>query len=77
LHCSSNKLTATGLNTLFGTLHNVSGNRQISGSGNQSIDHRFYESHWREFNAVIIGNNPGTASCNRSIATSKGWVVED
>jgi len=26
---------------------------------------------------IIIGNNPGAADCDRSIATDKGWIVDD
>jgi hypothetical protein len=50
--CSNNLLSTTGLNTLFGTLHNNAGNKTIH-----------------------IDGNSGTATCNQSIATGKGWTV--
>jgi hypothetical protein len=28
-------------------------------------------------NKIYIGNNPGTATCDRTIATAKGWTVNN
>jgi len=54
LECTSNQLTATALNTLFGTLHS----NTIEG-----------------VKTIYIGNNPGTDTCDTSIAENKGWTV--
>ena len=61
LLCWGNQFTAAGLNTLFGTLHNNTVPPQYEGF----IPKLLY-----------IGNNPGTGSCNTSIAESKGWTVD-
>jgi len=30
-----------------------------------------------ERKSMLIGGNPGTSTCDRSIATNKGWIVEN
>jgi len=55
LSCEFNWLSATALNTLFGTLH---GNTIVGGK-------------W-----IYTYGNPGMYTCDRSIATGKGWTVD-
>jgi len=59
IYCRGNQFTSTELNALFGTLHS-----------NTILDHRGVDRR-----GIYIRNNPGTATCNQSIARDKGWVV--
>jgi len=61
LLCSNNQLSATALNILFGTLHNET----IEGHFEMLIKRK----------TVTIFDNPGTDSCDQSIAKNKGWDV--
>ena len=69
LNCSYNQLTDVALNSLFGTLH---GNNDLKYS-DFFILH--YGSSFKK--SIFISNNPGTATCDLSIAEDKGWTVVD
>ena len=60
INCQSNNLSAHALNLLFGTLHGNVIPKMLEGDDKM----------------VFITNNPGTASCNKSIAEKKRWEVE-
>jgi Leucine-rich repeat (LRR) protein len=75
LNCGSNKLTDLDVssNTALTTL-NCAGNR-LTGS---ALDALFETLHSNDGDKIIyIKNNPGTDNCDRSIATNKGWTVND
>jgi hypothetical protein len=60
LSCMGNQLSEDALNALFNTLHS---NADIGkGAEKEKV--------------IIIRNNPGTATCDRSIAEKKGWKVQ-
>ena len=60
LVCGSNQLADAALNALFGTLHSNKATKIIVDNTTK---------------IVFINVNPGTNSCDRSIAESKGWRV--
>jgi len=55
----SNLFKSEGLNALFSTLHSKT-----------ITDYDFTHTKY-----ITISDNPGTSSCNKSIAEEKGWVV--
>ena len=61
LWCSNNQLSAPALNALFETLHSDTWGSPVGG---------------REKN-LFIGDNPGTNSCDKSIAENKGWTIKN
>jgi len=69
LICDQNQLTAAALNALFQSLHS----NTISGGNSSGGNDPFGSSGEK---VVEIQNNPGEATCDRSIATSKGWTVK-
>ena len=106
LDVSYNKLTATALNTLFGTLHsntvppvqgflNESKNQVLTALkntykqlGTATLNAEFGSLHsntallaqssgYDIAKIIKIGNNPGTADCDRTIAEKKGWTVRE
>ena len=60
LRCGSNPLTAVALNALFGTLHN---NTVPPAKGSEIAK------------MISTTYNPGSDTCDRSIAERKGWTV--
>lgn len=60
LTCHNNKLSASALNKIFDDL--PQGKKVNDGYYNQST--------------IYIYNNPGTNTCDKSIATNKGWRVQ-
>jgi hypothetical protein len=61
VYCGSNKLTASALNSLFNSLP-----KGISWET---------ESGYSRTSTIYIHGNPGTDSCDKSIAENKGWKV--
>ena len=61
LDCSYNQFTGEGLNSLFDGLHS----NEIKSKDSPYLYRR----------EVHIYNNPGANTCDRTIATSKGWEV--
>ena len=60
LNCMANELSTDALDALFSSL-------------NDRLDLYPWDNN-RKY--IFIGDNPGTAGCNRSIATEKGWIVQ-
>ena len=60
LYCNDNLFTAAVLNALFGTLHSNTVYYPWGGEAQKRI---------------FIGGNPGTGTCDKTIAESKGWTV--
>jgi len=61
LSLHGNQFSAASLDTVFETLHSST----------------LYNPNRTEIGKVIyIRNNPGALTCDRSIATSKGWLVD-
>ena len=58
---SNNKLNAAALNNFFTNLGTYAGDRDVYGVGG----------------TIQYGGNPGTATCNPSIASAKGWQPRD
>lgn len=75
LSCVNNKLTDldvsnnTALNIFFCTYN------QLSVDGLNSLFGTLHNKSANVIKAIYIGNNPGTAGCNRTMA--KGWTVRD
>ena len=71
LKCNDNQLTASALKALFGTLH----------SNAFTIDELEYDDLFLgsqiSGKTITIIANPGTATCDRSIAVRKGWIFND
>ena len=61
LNCKNNNLESDALNILFGTLHS-----------NKVMD-RFWGTEAQK--KIHTSENPGTESCDQSIAINKGWEV--
>jgi len=63
LDCSINQFSTNGLNKLFGTLH--------------SNTFPFNHPKFADKKVISIILNPGTDTCDRSIAENKGWMIEN
>ena len=63
--CTDNKLSEEALNTLLSALCVA------------VYEEDPYYMEFYEFKQIYIGGNPGTETCNRTIAEKKGWKVED
>ena len=61
LHCENNNLSASALNKIFNDLPQGKIWYDVWGNKQQST--------------ISIGNNPGTNTCDKSIAENKGWIV--
>jgi len=62
LDCSDNNFSETALNMIFGALNDRKFKGTVIGfSANQKV--------------ICVGENPGAAYCNKSIAEKKGWRV--
>ena len=73
LNCNSNQLTNLNVsNTQLRILHCQS-NKLTAIVLNALFEALPAKSHWEP--TVYTYNNPGTGSCNQSIATNKGWTV--
>jgi len=70
LNCDNNQLSDVTLNALFGSLHDIN----YLTYSDEFIIRTFGINYKKD---IKIGNNPGTATCDRSIAEDKGWTVND
>ena len=75
LDCSSNQITSLNLstNTALTTLY-VRGN-ELAASALNSLFGTLHSNTGSK--NIYILNNPGTATCDRSLATSRGWTVNE
>jgi len=69
LNCWDNQLTAAGLNALFGTLHNNNVTPE------RGAPKTIYIGGNPGYIGANPGANPGTKTCDKSIAENKGWKV--
>ena len=60
LHCENNNLSASALNKIFNDLPQGK---------------KWNEYGQKKQSTISIGNNPGTNTCDKSIAENKGWIV--
>jgi hypothetical protein len=60
LQCSYNQLSASALNSLFNSL---------------PAGKKWQDGYYERTSTINIYDNPGTNSCNKSIAENKGWEV--
>ena len=61
LHCENNNLSASALNKIFNDLPQGK---------------KWNEYGQKKQSTISIGNNPGTNTCDKSIAENKGWSVQ-
>ena len=78
LNCFNNQLTSLDLSknpvlTLVNIMQNLF-EAEIEGKGLNPL-FRTLHSNIKEFKAIVIEWNPGTAACDPSIALAKGWSV--
>lgn len=78
LACNNNRLTTLDLSknpvlTLVNIMQNLF-EAEIEGKGLNPL-FRTLHSNIKEFKAIVIEWNPGTAACDPSIALAKGWSV--
>jgi Leucine-rich repeat (LRR) protein len=78
LDCSGNQLKSDALNALFESLHNKENGEEliysyISGLRNVPI----YRGSGTDRKSIYVNANSGANSCDRSIATNKGWIVSE
>ena len=74
LYCHQNKLTALDVSKNTALQELYCGDNQLTAD---ALNNLFGTLHDKDFAKVIgIGNNPGSADCDPSIAEAKGWAVE-
>ena len=77
LDCSDNLLESLNLSTntnLYDALKCQ--NNLFTAAGLNALFGTLHSNNnWEK--TIYIGGNPGTGSCNQSIATNKGWIVDD
>jgi len=75
LACMNNKLTSLDVSGNK-MLNQVScNNNKLNAAALNALFETLYNNS--EYKVIYIGDNPGTDDCDRSIATKKGWTVQD
>jgi hypothetical protein len=74
LNCVDNQLTALDVsrNTALTELH-CRNNQLIA----DTLNALFSGLPAQPYGTILIEKNPGSSTCNRSIATEKGWIFKD
>jgi len=78
LWCSNNKLTSLNVSGCIALSYLSCGNNQLNAATLNALFGMLHSNYvnWG-YKSVIIGNNPGTLSCDQSIATNKGWTINN
>lgn len=75
LSCGHNQLTSLDVSNCTALLFLHCYNNQFSVDGLNKLFGTLHGSTLEVGKSLYIGNNPGTAGCDRSIAEEKGWIV--
>jgi len=76
LFCDNNQLTNLDVSNNIALKWLDCSNNQLSATALNALFKTLHDNDSKVGKILLIGNNPGTAYCNKKIATDKGWIVK-